>query len=393
MVSDVKTFSEDSRIDPQVYEAFAQRPVPSMSLMLRTTVEPNSLIPRLRASVAALDPELPLLRTMDMDGVIDEQKTGNTLFTRLLAAFALLALTLACVGIYGLISYSVGQRTHEIGIRVALGADTSDISRMVVKQGFKIAALGSAAGLSLALPLPNLFNSIFLGILFSVARRVSGRIHRGLGCGHACDRWTGAAGGTRQPRHRLAQRMIAAFPFRTATICNDPNLGVPQHENIPPALHPRAGVMTISPSPSRNTWRRRSKSWSKAACRARQARTGRSARVRQRAARPAAQPRRVAVARARIHPGRPEIHPSPAAQIARLCAHRAAHPGHRHRRQHRRIQRHQQRSHQAPPLSGLGPPGGAVAAGPGRGRPVQLRKRPALVALHVLHLRRAQPHI
>jgi predicted permease len=167
IVSDVKSFSEDPRIDPQVYEPFAQRPLPSMSLMLRTTVEPNSLIPRLRSSVAALDSDLPLLRTMDMDGVIDEQKTGNTLFTRLLAAFALLALTLACVGIYGLISYSVGQRTHEIGIRVALGADTSHIARMVVKQGFKIAALGSAAGLALALPLPHLFNSLFMGILFS----------------------------------------------------------------------------------------------------------------------------------------------------------------------------------------------------------------------------------
>jgi predicted permease len=167
MVSDVKTFSEDTRIDPQIYESFAQRPIASMSLMLRTSVDPNSLIPQLRAAIAALDPDLPLLRTMSMDGVLDVQKRGNTVFTRMLATFALLALTLACVGIYGLISYSVGQRTHEIGIRVALGADTSHIARMVVKQGMKIAALGSAAGLALALPLPRLFDSIFMGILFS----------------------------------------------------------------------------------------------------------------------------------------------------------------------------------------------------------------------------------
>jgi ABC-type antimicrobial peptide transport system permease subunit len=135
--------------------------------MLRTNVDPNSLIPELRRTVAGLDPELPLLRVMSMDGVIDTQRNGDTLFTRLLAAFALLALTLACIGIYGLISYSVGQRTHEIGIRVALGANTSDISRMILSQGMKIAAFGSVLGLLLALPLPKLFDSIFMGIVFS----------------------------------------------------------------------------------------------------------------------------------------------------------------------------------------------------------------------------------
>jgi len=166
VVSDVKTFSEDTRMDPQVYESLLQRPTGSLSLMIRTTVEPNSLIPDLRRAVANLDPELPLVRVMSMDGVIDQQKSGNTLFTRLLAAFALLALLLACIGIYGLISYSVGQRTHEMGIRVALGADTATISRMILKQGVRIAAIGSAVGLVLALPLPSLFDSMFVGISF-----------------------------------------------------------------------------------------------------------------------------------------------------------------------------------------------------------------------------------
>jgi predicted permease len=167
VVSDVKSFSEDTRIDPEVYEAFSQRPVTSLSLMVRTSVEPNSLIPDLRGLVAGLDPELPLLRVMSMDGVIGTQRNGNALFTGLLATFAALALLLASIGIYGLISYAVGQRTHEIGIRVALGADTADISRMILKQGFKLAAIGSLIGLLLALPLPKVFNSIFMGILFS----------------------------------------------------------------------------------------------------------------------------------------------------------------------------------------------------------------------------------
>ncbi len=167
VVSDVKSYSEDTRIDPEVYEAFSQRPVTSLSLMVRTGVEPNSLIPDLRQTVAELDAELPLLHVMSMDGVINAQRKGNSLFTGLLATFALLALLLASIGIYGLISYSVGQRTHEIGIRVALGADTANISRMVMRQGFKLAAIGSLLGLLLALPLPRVFNSIFMGILFS----------------------------------------------------------------------------------------------------------------------------------------------------------------------------------------------------------------------------------
>jgi putative ABC transport system permease protein len=167
VVSDVKSFSEDVRIDPEVYETFLQRPVASLSLMLRTNAEPNSLIPDLRRLVSGLDADLPLLRVMSMDGVIDTQRKGNSLFTGLLATFAMLALLMASIGIYGLISYSVGQRTHEMGIRVALGAKTSDISKMILRQGFKLAAVGSFIGLALALPLPKLFDSIFMGLLFS----------------------------------------------------------------------------------------------------------------------------------------------------------------------------------------------------------------------------------
>ena len=66
----------------------------------------------------------------------------------------------------GLIAYSVGQRTHEIGIRLALGAKTSDISRMILREGFKVAAIGSAIGFALALPLPKLFDAMFNGLLF-----------------------------------------------------------------------------------------------------------------------------------------------------------------------------------------------------------------------------------
>jgi predicted permease len=163
VVSDVKSYSEDPRIEPEVYEAWAQHPVASFSVMLRTSAEPNTLIPALRHSLATVDAELPLLRVMSMDQVIDVQRNGNPLFARILGAFAVLALILSAIGIYGLIAYSVGQRTQEIGIRLALGAKTSDILRMILRDGFKVVAIGSAIGFVLALPLPKLFESIFQG--------------------------------------------------------------------------------------------------------------------------------------------------------------------------------------------------------------------------------------
>jgi predicted permease len=163
VVSDVKSYSEDTRIEPEVYEPYLQHPLPSpsFSVMLRSNVEPNSLIPSLRHSVAQLDTELPLLRVMSMDGVIEAQRNGNPIFERLLATFAILALLLSAIGIYGLIAYTVGQRSNEIGIRLALGAKASDISRMILQDGFKVAAIGSGIGFLMALPLPKLFNSIF----------------------------------------------------------------------------------------------------------------------------------------------------------------------------------------------------------------------------------------
>jgi putative ABC transport system permease protein len=165
VAADVKTYSQDPRMEPQVYENYVQRPVSSFSLMLRSNVEPNSLASAMRHVVTQLDPELPLLRVMSMDGVIDTQRGGNSLFTRLLAAFAILALILSAVGIYGLVAYSVGQRTHEFGIRLALGATASDISHMVLREGFKVAAVGSAIGFAMAIPLPKLFDSMFDGLL------------------------------------------------------------------------------------------------------------------------------------------------------------------------------------------------------------------------------------
>ena len=164
VVSNVKTYSEETRDDPEVYEPFLQRPVSSFSLIVRTSSDPSSLASALREAVAQVDSELPLAAVMSMPALIERQKGGDPIFVGVLGSFAVLALILAAIGIYGLIAYSVGQRMHEIGIRMALGAGNRDVLRMVLWQGMKMTAIGAVIGIVLALPLPKMFEAIFYGL-------------------------------------------------------------------------------------------------------------------------------------------------------------------------------------------------------------------------------------
>ena len=161
VVGNVKTYSEGTREEPEIFEAFLQRPINSFSLMLRTNADPSALTSALRNAVAQVDAELPLDKVMSMTTVVDRQHGGDTVLAQVLGSFAILALILAAIGIYGLIAYSVGQRTHEIGIRMALGARSGDVLRMVLWQGLKMTVIGGVIGLAMALPLPRLFEAMF----------------------------------------------------------------------------------------------------------------------------------------------------------------------------------------------------------------------------------------
>jgi putative ABC transport system permease protein len=138
--------------------------------MVRTKSEPDNLISDVRTLVSKVDAELPLARLSSMSVVIDQQSAGDAFFSRALGSFALMALILAAIGIYGLIAYNVGQRTHEIGIRIAMGARSQDVLRMIVREGIKMTGIGAAIGFAISLPLPKIFGAIFVDLNASEPR-------------------------------------------------------------------------------------------------------------------------------------------------------------------------------------------------------------------------------
>jgi putative ABC transport system permease protein len=148
----------------EVYLPFRQEPRNDMYLILRSAVEPASLTSSVRAAVAAIDKDQPVFSVITMRELVDKSVSTPHLTLVLLGLFSGLALVLAAIGIYGVISYSVQQRTHEIGIRMALGAQRSSVLRLVVGQGVKLAAVGIVIGIAAALGLMRLITSLLFGV-------------------------------------------------------------------------------------------------------------------------------------------------------------------------------------------------------------------------------------
>ena len=148
VVGDVRHAGLDAPPGPELYVAYANFPVRDMHLVLRGEGDVRSLAEAVRAEVAALAPALPITRVATMDELLSESVAQPRFNMALLLAFALCALVLAAVGIYGVISYSVVQRTGEIGIRMALGSDRATTFRLVVGGTLAYAAAGGLAGLA-----------------------------------------------------------------------------------------------------------------------------------------------------------------------------------------------------------------------------------------------------
>ena len=136
-----------------------------MALAVRDGRKPGeSCRARYAAKSRSLIPNLPVTKVMTMEEVMAQSVWQPRLYAILFGVFAAVALLLACVGIYGVTSYSVAQRTHEIGIRMALGATTVDVLKLVIGQGIKLALLGVAIGLGAAFGLTRLMSSLLFGV-------------------------------------------------------------------------------------------------------------------------------------------------------------------------------------------------------------------------------------
>jgi predicted permease len=148
---------------PFMYQAQAQHWNSGMTIFVRTAGEPGAIAATLRSEVAALDPNLPLANARTMNSHLGIALLPARLIGGALGVFGLLALGLASVGIYGVVAYSVAQRTREIGIRMALGAAASDAVRLVMRQGLAPVLLGMAIGMAGALAVAQLIRSVLYG--------------------------------------------------------------------------------------------------------------------------------------------------------------------------------------------------------------------------------------
>ncbi|MGB7665818.1 MAG: ABC transporter permease [Candidatus Acidiferrales bacterium] len=163
--------SSKSPILAQLYFPMLQIPDQFMPLvakggdfMMRTRVPPETLVPAIRHAIEQMNSQQVLYGVETMQETIDRSLAARRFAMILLGVFAAVALVLACIGIYGVISYLVGQRTHEIGVRIALGAQRSDVLRLVLGQGAKMALLGVAIGIAAALALTRLMTNQLFGV-------------------------------------------------------------------------------------------------------------------------------------------------------------------------------------------------------------------------------------
>ncbi|MBO0725779.1 MAG: ABC transporter permease [Blastocatellia bacterium] len=164
VVGDVRHGGLNVEEKPEFYVPHLQYARLSMILVARIAADPANLSAAIRREILALDPQLPLYNVRPMERIIDESVAPQRLSTLIFGGFAALALMLAAIGIYGVMSYAVAQRTNEIGIRIALGAQTRDVLKLVVTQGMKPALAGIAIGLAAALGLTRLMKNLLFDV-------------------------------------------------------------------------------------------------------------------------------------------------------------------------------------------------------------------------------------
>src|SRR5580765_2788351 len=147
IVKDIKSDGLDIDGIPHIYVSTYQDPIPRLSVVLRTSLPANLLEPQIRHEIQSISPDLPIFNVLSMSDVLDRSLASRRFSANMVGGFAGLAVLLASIGIYGLLAYMVGQRSHEIGVRMALGARRGSVLKMFLQKGIVLAGLGIAAGM------------------------------------------------------------------------------------------------------------------------------------------------------------------------------------------------------------------------------------------------------
>jgi len=164
VVSDVRAFGPEEAAHADLYRPLAQVTFPLLGFVARTTGDPGLLLKSAQQAVWRVDKDQPIFDSMPMSLLAAQSLTLRRTSTIVLASFAILALLLAAVGLYGVMSYSVSQRTHEFGIRMALGARRQDVLQLVLRSGIGLVLVGEAIGFAAALLLTRLSSSLLFGV-------------------------------------------------------------------------------------------------------------------------------------------------------------------------------------------------------------------------------------
>jgi len=164
VVGDVRHNGPTAEPDPQIYYPVAARTPQTLSIVLRTPGSPASLVSLVRQQVRGLDPHLPVDQIKSMHDIVAASVADVRILTSLIAGFAVFALVLATIGVYGVVSYAVSQRQHELAVRIALGASRQDIVALVLARGALLAVLGIAVGGPVAFASVRLLSSVLNGV-------------------------------------------------------------------------------------------------------------------------------------------------------------------------------------------------------------------------------------
>lgn len=164
VVGDMRRNGLDKQPIPQVFLPLSQHPARGVDLMVRSAGDPLALLPRVRSAVRSIDRNVPLFEVATLEQRLEAQTSSRRLQTLLMTLFAVFALVLATIGIYGLTYYGVAQRTHEIGIRMTLGAEARDVLFMIIREALTLVLIGLGVGLLSSLWLTQAISSLLYGV-------------------------------------------------------------------------------------------------------------------------------------------------------------------------------------------------------------------------------------